>query len=368
MTWSAQNGTDYEVWISRLDGTRLQALDSFVALSYGKVANNIGAFALILPDLYDVSLFDKDRLISIWRKPSGGAQYLEFRGPVLQMFEREEANGNYQLTLYGASLTHLLKRRIIAYAAQTAYTDKTDQIDDMMKAIVRENLGSLVTDAERNMTADGLTVQANLALGPTVSRAFSYKNVLDALRDLSEAARTDGTEVFFSIDPVTDTSFQFNTTITQPGADLRGRFTFSREFGNLGWAQYDQNWSDFADLIYVMGTGDGLSREIIIAYLAATEPSGFHRTEASKDARNDGLSQMLLAAGAAQAQELRAIKHFQGEALSIPGSIYGLDWHFGDYVNASFRGRQFECIIRAVDVTLDQDNKETISALLESYT
>ncbi len=66
-------------------------------------------------------------------------------------------------------------------------------------------------------------------------------------------------------------------------------------------------------------------------------------------------------------QDVRPLKHFQGEALSVPGSIYGLDWHFGDYVSASFRKHQFDCIIRAVSVKLNQDGSEEVSAILEAY-
>ena len=357
---------EYEIWLSDKAGNRLAVLDQVVAFEYTKVANDIGSFFVTLPHTFDETLIDKDRIVSFWRKPIGGAQALDFRGVVLNIFEREEVGGDYSMTLYGASQNHYLQRRILAYAAQTSYTDKTDQVDDMMKAIVRENLGSLVTDAERNMTADGLSVQSDVGLGPSETRSFSYKNVLTTLRDLSEISRTDGTEVFFSIEPTGAASFEFRTQIQQPGYDRRGKMIFSRDFGNLGWAQYQRDWSDFGNLVYAAGQGDGLSREIVTAYLDPTEPSGLYRTEVFKDARNDGFTAMLTAAAAAAVQEARVVQHFSGEALNAPRSMYGLDWGFGDYVSVSFRGRQFDAIIRATTVSM-RNQQESISAMLEAY-
>jgi hypothetical protein len=368
MTWRAQNGTQYEVVLSNFNGERLATIDTFVSLQYSKVANDLGSFALALPSDFDVNLLDKDKLISIWRRPLGGEQALDFRGLILQIFEREESTGSYNPVAYGTSLNHLLKRRIVAYAAQTVYTDKTGAADDLMKAIVRENMGALTVDTQRAYNAGFFSVQINRSEGVVTTRAFSYKNVLTLLREVAQTSRTDGVEMFFDIAPVTDTTFEFRTYRVQPGADLRGQLVFSRDFGNLGWAQYNRDWKDFGNFAYCMGTGDGLSREVITAYLTAAEPTSLGRTEISSDARNEGFTAMLYASAAATLQEARALKHFEGEALSVPGSVYGTDWKFGDYVTASFRGRQFDCIIRAVAVSLNQNRQEEVSALLEAYT
>jgi hypothetical protein len=365
--WIAQNGTQYEIVLSLITGERLATVDNFVSLNYSKVANDLGSFSVALPSNFDVSLLDKDRVISVWRKPVGGAQALDFRGLILQIFEREEANGAYMPVVYGASLNHLLKRRIVAYAAQTTYTDKTGSADDVMKAVVRENLGALATDSDRIISSNNFSVQADLSLGPSQTRAFAWRNVLTVLRDFSQQSRTNGDEIFFDVKPVTDSQFEFRTYQQQPGSDLREKLTFSREFGNLGWAQYDRNWRDFANLVYGLGDGDGISRAYIQAYVTTAEPAGSDRIEATHDARNEGGTSGLISATAAAMQDVRAVKHFQGEALSVPGSIYGLDWNFGDYVTASFRGRQFECIIRAIAVRLNQSRSEDISALLEAY-
>jgi len=57
---------------------------------------------------------------------------------------------------------------------------------------------------------------------------------------------------------------------------------------------------------------------------------------------------------------------FQGKIRETPGCLYGRDWAFGDKVTATYMGLNFDCIILAVQVTVDGSGKETLDARLEA--
>src|SRR3990167_2791085 len=97
-----QNGTDYEIWITKDDGTRLygvqytytpapsphprrsqpnwvnitsgrQALvENAIEFSFTRILNYIGYFSLLLPGSFDKDLLRYDNRVLFWRKPVGG--------------------------------------------------------------------------------------------------------------------------------------------------------------------------------------------------------------------------------------------------------------------------------------------------------
>src|SRR3989304_8291466 len=91
----ALGGTGYEVWIHQDNGTRIQLIDGFIALSWAHVINDRGRFSLALDARYD-SMLDTDRRVSIWRKPVGGAMYREFYG-LMRTFRYATDDNNKEL-------------------------------------------------------------------------------------------------------------------------------------------------------------------------------------------------------------------------------------------------------------------------------
>jgi len=56
---------------------------------------------------------------------------------------------------------------------------------------------------------------------------------------------------------------------------------------------------------------------------------------------------------------------FGGTPLDTAGSRFGIDWDFGDRIPARYRGVNFEILVNAVTLNVDDKGNETISARLD---
>jgi len=156
----------YVVWLTTDAGHRLQIIDGWSYLRYNMIANGVGRLELALPSSFDLSILRVDQLVEIWRTSAFGQMAYEGSYLVRRLVTERSDEGQESHVLFGPDINALLARRIVAYAAGTAQASKTDQADDMMKAIVRENLGSLASDADRDWTQEGLSVAGDAGLGP----------------------------------------------------------------------------------------------------------------------------------------------------------------------------------------------------------
>ena len=261
---------------------------------------------------------------------------------------------------------------------EKALSNFEKEADDMMKAIVRENLGSLSSDADRDWTQEGLSVAGDAGLGPNITTAFSWRNVLDVLQDIADTARAAGTETFFRIvrsSPAfgsDDAAYEFRTYIDQLGLDRRaGTSTISTivspERGNLGQARLERDYDEEIAFVYGAGQGEGEDRLIDTAFdTARINRSIWGRIEALRDSRHQESD-----AGVQDDADLALIEgrprlRFSASLLSVPGFEYGRDWGYGDRLTVRFADVQMEAMIRAVEVRVSADGAEEIDARIET--
>ena len=142
-------------------------------------------------------------------------------------------------------VNELFERRITAYDAGTSYTQKTGAPDDLIKAYVRENMGTGIVGADR----DGLetqadisalvSVQANLTQVTSLSDASTRRRLDRVIQELSQAATTAGTYLVCEIVPSGSggRSLEVRTYVTQRGVDRRvgssQPLIFSEDRGNI---------------------------------------------------------------------------------------------------------------------------------------
>jgi hypothetical protein len=212
------SGTAHEIWLARDSGERLAILDGVVRFSYTRVVNNSGHFSLTLTGAFDKTLLAKDRRVLFWRKPAGGAMSLAFVGLIRRVRTSTNGAGLTVRTVSGHDLTGLLRRRVVAYAAASAQAAQEDQADDMLTEIVKDNLGADAS-AARALSTTYFSVAVSPAAGPSITKGFSYRNVLDVMREIADAARQAGTYLFFGIVPTTDSAFEFRTRTGEWGRD-----------------------------------------------------------------------------------------------------------------------------------------------------
>lgn len=367
LTSATSIGSEYKIYVHRDDGTRRARIDKISGFWYLRVVNNLGAFVIDLADERDALLMTVDSRISFWRRPEGGTMRREFYGIIRRFDEANDAQGVSSDSIGGPDFNYILKRRIIAYAAGSGQASKTDQADDMIKAIARENLGTSAA-AARQIASTYFTVAPDAGLGQSITKAFAYDDQLEAMSDVANASRQAGTEVFFDVVPIDEAQLQLQTFTGQRGRDLRGKLIFSQARGNLSEPHYYEDWNEEYNYVYAGGMNQEDLREIITASDSTRlSRSIFSRGEKFVDARTDGQTGGVTAKANASLVDGRPVKRFTAKLRNTPGARYAVDWDFGDYVSAVHRGRTFDAMVRAVKVAVDGNGAETVEATIESY-
>lgn len=380
-----QNGTQYELWLAEHNGTRLAIMDLAGYFSFTRALNNIGFFSIVLPVGFDAGLLAKDRRVYFWRKPVGGVLNIAFEGFIRNIITESDREGGIVRIIQGPGLNYLLSGRYAAYPEANTNVDTTVTpvaADDLLKAVVRTNLGATATTANGRKASGVIDaayfgVAADLTLGPTLSMAFSYRNVLEVCREICDASRTAGTELYFEIVPATEDgdthTMEFRTYIGQPGRDRTsdsadGGKTFGPDFSNMAEPKLVENATDEINRAFALGQGQDSAREIQTS-------EDVTRQGASPFALREGIVWAMAATTAAAVLDAadaavvagrpRAI--LTGKLISMPGYIYGLDVDFGDRVTVSFDGRQGDALIRAATITVDENSDEQVDVAFESY-
>ena len=368
--------TKYELWLTDDRGNRLDLLDEVESFSWTRVINDIGRCRIVLKGGFDRSLLARDNRIEVWRAPAPASDLrLEniflIRRPIIAT----SSVGLQRQTIFAMSPTELLSRRIVAFATGSSESSKTDLVDDMMKEIVDENLGSSagVDDfgASRSFDASFFTIQADAGTGPSITKSFAWRNVLVVLQDLSDAAREAGTEVYFAVVPTSVTTFEFQTFIDQPGQDRRlpagsGPILFSLGQGNIEVPVLEDDFEDEVNYVYGGGQGEAVARDIQeVRDLDRINASIWNRRESFRDSRHEATS-----AGVTDEAEIRLIegrpkRRFSANLLSVEGARYGLDWDFGDRITVEYLKEQFNALIKVVSVSVDSNGLETVTGRLE---
>ena len=365
----------YELWLTTDTGVRIAQLTTGTMFQGSRVANGIGWLAMSMPLSFDINLIRPDRMIQLWRQPSGGAMSL-WNVYFLRKWIFSTQGSQEVVTLEGPDKNDLLRRRIVAAYSGSAQASKTDFADDMMKEVVTESIadGVAPTPDAGTRVWSNLSVQADASAGPTITKSFSFDKLLSGsgsgvLAVLAEAAREAGTEVFFSVEPnsVTGSSitFQFRTTINQPGQDVTNRVIFDQARGNMREPMLEYDYSEEENYIYAAGQGEGAARNIQQVYDADRyTTSTWNRCEGFADSRNQESDDGVREAGRMQLSEGRPRIRFTAQPVDTVGTNFGLDWDFGDKVRSRYKNVEFDTIIRAV--TLSVENKrETIQVRLD---
>jgi hypothetical protein len=357
------SASDWLVVLADQWGTPCAVLEDMESLALVVGVGQAGAWQIVVPAALDQRLLRPDARLEFWYRRALLAVGF------LQRWQQRDSAGTSRTALAGVDQNSLLARRIIAYYANSTASSKSGPADDLMKAIVRENLGALATDAERDWTVRGLTVQADLARGPNVDCAFAWRNVAPLLTDLAAMAESAGTTIYYSVVPLNGSTFEFRTWMQQPGRDRTSAgpdpLLLGTAYGNLAEAALETDYTAACSFVYAAGQGTNTARAVVEVWdPTAVAASPFARSERLADARNAGTANEVEAAGRAALLAGQVRQRFTGTILDGPGCRFGQDWKLGDRVSAEFRGQEFDCLIGTVDIRLDRSG-DRIRAQLE---
>lgn len=369
--------TEYDITLCDALGRFITNLNDCVSFVAVLVENDVGTLTITVPGHYPFEWFQKDGWIKIKRsvlgRPSaliGGAVWLIRRRRLTLAADRTET-----ITLTAVHPNHLLKRRIIAYAAGTAEAAKVTYGDNVIKAFARENMGTLATDTTRQLSTTLFSVQANSSSAPSVAKACSRDNLLHVCQEVVAAATSAGTYTGFEMVTIDEASFQLQTYTGQRGNNrTTGSFQpviLGPDYGNLGHITLDDDWSSMASFVYAGGKKEGASRDIQTAQndtFIAESPFG--RLEYFQDARNTtvgDLTQLLYEADSAL-YRLRPVRIFTGQIVDTIGVQFGIHYDWGDLVTAEYKNQQYDCRVNPVKISMSRANGEQIDARLRNET
>jgi hypothetical protein len=371
--------TEYEIRLLTPAGLPLATVPKYTSLQYVLAENDIGAMTLVLPPVVPLDWIQRDTRIEVWRSIDGGAAYLEGSGMdgaqwFVRRRERATVNGETLITLTAYDAKHLLSRRIVNFAAGAAQSTKTGNIDNIMKAVVRENFGAAASGTGRDISSY-LSVQADTSQLPSITASFAWSNVLTALQELCEESLANQYPAFFDIVKRGE-SLEFRTYFDVRGVYRgigagRSALMVGADFGTLASTRLTDDWTGEITYVRVAGTGEGASRttrESTDAPRIGESP--LNRIELFMDARNaDDTSPQY--GDMLQTEAIRAVidgrprLRLTGTILDVPPARYGLDYRHGDVIVAVDGDVVRNARITAVKVTADSGG-ERIEAQVSS--
>jgi hypothetical protein len=371
--WRLFHKVDYEVWITDPLGYRLSYVGNVIDAEIIRVVGGVGWVRVNLPGDFSESLLQLDGNIEIWRTAPGGIPRCMHLGSIRDWDYLTESDGDEVLSVAGPDKMDLLANRIVDYAAGSSQADKSGPIDDIMKGIVRENLGSGAT-ADRDLTNAGFSVEANLGDGPTTSKGFSRQTVLRILGELHKESVEQGTPVYFDIVPVFRDDgrigFEFRTYIGSRGLD-RGwesgaPVVFSSERGNLENAVRSTERSQEITRVIAGGQGKGEARVIRrVNDTDRQQMSPWNLRERFVDARDVVDPNVVETRAEAELAAGRPRRRFTADLLDAPGTRFGEEWNIGDQVAAETERWQGDVTITGYKAVFDAESAETITVRAE---
>ena len=355
-------------------GTNTKIVTDFISLTASAVVNNVGTAELVLPDSYWPFLAI-DGIIEIERAPAGyaGKLLFETRYFIRYLNKGYAPDGTKVIKVSGYNAMHLLKRRIVAYAAgNTKASYSAVAADDALKNLVSQNLGSGATDSNRNISSV-LAVQASTTLAPTISKDFAWQDLFSVMQDIVQQSFQAGTYLAFDVVAVSGSplSFEFRTYIGQRGNDRRAPSTKSIlldvHLGNLSEAYVEYDYREEANYIYALGQGENSQRTTAYSQNStriSASPAG--RIEGQRDARNLVNATSLQAESDSELRDRRGRKLFNGRISETPTTAYDVTFSFGDYLTATLDNESFDVMLEGVVITVNSNGNENIEAIVKS--
>jgi hypothetical protein len=266
-----------------------------------------------------------------------------------------EGRPRWELSCEGA--TSILGRRIVGYKRETIFSDKiadnvnTAPADDLMKAFVRENMGTLATDTTRNLNPH-LSVEADKSEGVIVEIQAAWRNLLTVLKELANNSANQGTSIYFTVRAAGE-NLVFQTSVDYLGVDLSDRIVFSTQSGNIQNARLRYKYNEETNMTYVGGYDEGARRLIVEVVGERATASVFSRRESFVDARDFDDPPYLASIGRSIIGASAPKVEVEAEAIDTNTVRFGRDYDFGDKVRVQVGNLSVDCLVSPVDVTYE---------------
>lgn len=362
----------YSVYFSDQYGNRLADASNFLKLDYARTVNSVGSLTLVLDGAYPLlPIVIPDGRIEVWRRVAGGREYLDTDTIWLikELTQALDDDGRRTIAVRADTPLCVLgdPGRYVNNFAGSDEATRTGAADDLLRQIVRDQAG-VSADPARNLNAL-LTVPINIGAGPSVTKAFAWRCVLDVLQEIAQDATEAGTYLAFDIVAITPQALEFQTFIGQRGIDRRfpsssAPLIVGPDFGNMARCEVRTSYRDEVTYAMAGGQGEGTYR-LVGEYLdtARAARSPFGRRETFISSTNYDTTAGLDNEARSVVRSGRPLRTVTGSLISTPDTQYGIDWGWGDYITAQVFGVQIDVRVDAIRVSVTDEAEEIVAQL-----
>lgn len=325
---------EYELYFYTPDNVLEAVVTGYIEIHYTLIVNEISAATIVLSGQYSGNL-DEDTRIEIYRDGSlvGDTQFFVI-GASLKL----GADGSYTTEIQAAGAMVILSWPVVNYAPGLLQSHHTDYAGNIVKQLVRQNIGSLAADSGRDMSAR-LAVQADTDDGAAIVLDVGWRRLLDSIKEAAALSAESGTAIYYDIVKSGNT-LELQTFAGQRGTDRSTAVVLSPERGNLTNVSLAKDYSPAASRVIVAGTGQELWRNVVeVANTAQANnsPWGYikehfystDRATTTTEAVHFGEAYLNLNANKVT---------LSGTPLNIGSLAYGVDYRWGDKITIEFLG------------------------------
>lgn len=337
---------------------------AFDAMKYSRQLNDVGLFAMTLPNRDDwPTIFSLDSFIQVQRtSPITGA--LQTEETYLTRLTHHYREGNEEKFIIGGlSLNHLLARRLIDPAddplSAAGYSTKAGTADDILVAYANEQCGS-VASAVRQFP--NFSVAPSGSVGTPAGRRLRYENLLDVFQDVANQSNVDfittrlnGNTLRLTVAPIGTDKTRTRNYPFAPFVEL------NPQRGNLSDPSLLFDRKQEQNFVYALAAGPGDRRIVTRVAGDGTGDSPYNRIEFTTDVRNAerGDNTTVRTSAFAALFDKAAKKEFTFRPTGTePGATYRVDYDIGDVVTCTFGDESFDLRIRGVEINLTFNSED----------
>jgi hypothetical protein len=371
-------GVVYEFRFRTPGGAPLYTTQQVVSAEMTLVENDAGAVNVVIPEVKPFEFFRRDTRLEVWRGVDGGP--LRLLGDTFYLLRKmrykRTAAGAF-LSLGGQDLKSILRSRFINSYAGSPRSRKSKACDDMMREIVRENLGTSagVNESGVSRVVTGLTVETDSTRLPVMDKGFAWDTVLTTLQNLARASAEIGTYVSFDVfyDPLS-ALMQFRVFTGQRGVNRRaGAFNalaLSPESGSISEVEVEDDYSEEITYCKAGGQGEGADRELgTYTDITRTNESPFNYREDFYNDSNIETNSVLVADAKSQVNKGRPLRNVKAKINQTSQVRFGVNYGWGDILTVNVKPNlSIGMRLSKLRIALDASTGETIDGLLESQT
>lgn len=344
--------------------TRVARVYELQSLDVTAAVNEVGTLTAVLGRAAYADLeVRKDYSVQPWIDDNGATR----QEGEAQFLVSDLAWGPDTLTISAVSALDLLNRRVVRYHSTNTSGRYSGAADDIMKTLVRQNLGDLAEDATRAVT---LYVEPAASLGATVTnKEPAWRNLLQVCQELAKDSEQQGTRVYFDLIPVAGLGYTFKTYAGARGADRTagaGLLRASVERGTLLSPTLAREYRDEVNRMYALGQGQGRIRQMGQADDTTLQDNPLALREGVAPSAQSTTTTGLVSEARSALKQAAPRVTLGGGLADTAAFRYGRHWSLGDVLWADLGTETVKCLVESVRVSVTPDQGRVVTSSLRA--